>query len=46
MVGLDYHDIENMTFGACLDFIEEYVKQNGSEEKKTKKATQKDMDFF
>jgi len=45
-VGLDYGDIENMTVGACLDFIEEYVKQKSPEEEKQRQASQKDMDFF
>ncbi len=39
-----------MTFGSCLDFIEEYIEQNDSKKKdkkhKTRKATQADFDAF
>lgn len=46
-VGLEYDDVENMTIGACMDYIHEWVERNGgNKEEKTRVATQEDMDSF
>lgn len=46
-VGLDLADMEAMTIGFCLDFIEEWIEQNNpKKEEPARKATQEDMDNF
>ena len=44
----DFHreDLEDMTIGMCLDFIEEYIEMNKPANKRTRIATQKDFDNF
>jgi hypothetical protein len=44
--GLDRADMDDMTIGMCLDFIEEYIDYQKPNEKKAKKASQKDFDSF
>lgn len=45
-VKLDRNDLEDMTIGMCLDYIDEWIKQNNPKEKKSRRATQKDFDNF
>lgn len=46
-VGLEYDDVEQMTIGACLDFVDEWVERNGGNEKEnTRQANQNDFDSF
>jgi len=42
---LTLNDLEIMTIGMCLDYIEEYLEQ-AKPGKKKRKATQADMDSF
>lgn len=42
--GLDYDDLEIMTIGMCLDYMDEYIDQKT--DNKTKQARQKDFDSF
>lgn len=44
-VGLYRDDLEDMTIGMCLDFIDEWIAHN-SDKPKTRKATQEDFDSF
>jgi len=44
--GLNYDDLEIMTIGMCLDYIEIYVERKNPDKEQTRKASQKDMDFF
>jgi hypothetical protein len=44
--GLDKDDLEIMTIGMCLDYIEEYIKRHKPKEQKVRKATQSDFDSF
>jgi len=47
MAGLTLDDMELMTIGECLDYIENYVEiKAGKQEEKTRKATQEDFDAF
>jgi len=47
MAGLTLDDMEFMTIGECLDYIENYVEiKTGKQEEKTRKATQEDFDAF
>ncbi|AWK52786.1 hypothetical protein DIC82_18080 [Clostridium beijerinckii] len=39
-------DLEDMTIGMCLDFIEEYIEMNKPSNKKVRIASQKDFDNF
>jgi len=39
-------DLEDMTIGMCLDYIEEYIEANSAEKKKVRSATQRDFDNF
>lgn len=46
-VGLTLDEMELMTVGMCLDFIDEFIEQqnlNGKE--KVRRATQEDFDNF
>lgn len=47
-VGLTNEDMEDMTIGDCLDFVQEYVDQNKKQNKQSnvRKATQDDFDSF
>ena len=46
-VELTYDDMEFMTVGMCLDYIDEFIDQNSTnKEKPTRKATQEDFDNF
>lgn len=42
---LSIHDLEIMTIGMVLDYIEEFLDQT-TPEKKARKATQADFDSF
>jgi hypothetical protein len=44
--GLDRADMDDMTIGMCLDFIDQYIESHNPKEKKAKKASQKDFDSF
>ena len=47
--GLTTEEMEEMTIGDCLDFIQEFVdnqKKTGEKKEKVRKATQKDFDSF
>ncbi|WP_222599342.1 hypothetical protein [Aquibacillus kalidii] len=44
--GIDYDDLEVMTIGMCLDYINEYIEQNKPEKEKTRRAKQSDFDSF
>jgi len=39
-------DLEDMTVGMCLDYIEEYIKMNKPNNKKVRTASQADFDNF
>lgn len=39
-------DLEDMTIGMCLDFIEEYMEMNKPVNQKVRMASQKDFDNF
>jgi hypothetical protein len=43
---LNNEDMEIMTIGMCLDYIEEYVNMNNSNKSKNRKASQADFDSF
>jgi len=46
--GLDWADIDSITIGMCLDFIDEYIQSVDpkSRPKVARKATQSDFDRF
>ncbi|BAM46353.1 hypothetical protein AXY_02210 [Amphibacillus xylanus NBRC 15112] len=47
MVGLTLDDLEMMTIGECLDYVENYVNiKHGKQEDRVRKATQDDFDSF
>ncbi|MED3540661.1 hypothetical protein ABEX53_31500 [Bacillus toyonensis] len=39
-------DLEDMTIGMCLDYIDEYLEMQKPPQEKTRKATQKDFNNF
>ena len=39
-------DLEDMTIGMCLDYIEEYIEMNNQKKSKSRTASQKDFDNF
>jgi spore germination protein YaaH len=43
---LTHEDMEIMTIGMCLDYIEEYVDMNNPKKSSNRKATQSDFDSF
>jgi hypothetical protein len=43
---LNKADLEDMTIGMCLDFIEEFIEMNKPEKEKVRKASQSDFDSF
>jgi hypothetical protein len=43
---LNNEDMEIMTIGMCLDYIEEYVDMNNPKKSKNRKASQSDFDSF
>lgn len=45
-VDLYREDLEDMTIGMCLDYIEEYIEMNKLDNKKVRSASQKDFDNF
>ena len=46
-VGLTSEDMEEMTIGDCLDYVQEYIDNQKKDEKTTaRKATQEDFDNF
>lgn len=46
-VELSKDDIEDMTIGMCIDYMEEVIDRNSTESKgKSRKATQADFDSF
>lgn len=47
LAGLTINDMEYMTIGECLDYIENYVDiKNGKQEETVRKANQDDFDAF
>lgn len=42
---LSIHDLEIMTIGMCLDYIEEFLEQTAPK-KKARRASQADFDSF
>ena len=47
MVGLTLEDLDMMTVGECLDYVENYVNiKSGKQEDKVRKANQDDFDSF
>ncbi|MDM5245763.1 hypothetical protein QUF91_00250 [Lysinibacillus sp. G4S2] len=47
--GLEHDDLETMTIGMTLDYIEDYLEKknpNKKEKKTTRKASQADFDSF
>ncbi|MGG3888646.1 hypothetical protein [Metabacillus fastidiosus] len=44
--GLSKDDLEDMTIGMCLDFIDEYVELNNPKKEKVRRASQNDFDSF
>lgn len=47
MVGLTLEDLDMMTIGECLDYVENYVNiRSGKQEDKVRKANQDDFDSF
>lgn len=46
-VELSKEDMEDMTIGMCIDYMEEVIEMNNGEKKpKVRKATQDDFDSF
>lgn len=46
-VELSKEDMEDMTIGMCIDYMEEVIEMNNGEKKqKARKATQDDFDSF
>lgn len=43
---LTHEDMEIMTVGMCLDYIEEYVDMNNPKKVRKRKANQSDFDRF
>lgn len=47
LVGLTLDDMEFMTIGQCLDYVDEYFRlKNGESEEKVRSAKQADFDAF
>lgn len=47
LVGLSLDDMEYMTIGQCLDYVDEYFRiKNGDKEVKERNAKQSDFDAF
>ena len=47
LVGLTLEDMEYMTIGQCLDYVEEYFRlKNGDKEETVRKGKQADFDAF
>lgn len=44
--GLSKEDLEDMTIGMCLDYIDEYIEMQNPKKKKARRATQSDYDAF
>lgn len=46
-VKLDSNDLEEMTIGSCLDYIDEYIiKKNPDKKSEVRQANQEDYDRF
>lgn len=39
-------DLENMTYGDCIDYIDSYLELHEEKEQKVREATQSDIDSF
>ncbi|WP_197219470.1 hypothetical protein [Bacillus mycoides] len=39
-------DLEDMTIGMCLDYIDEYLEMQKPQKEKVRKATQEDFNSF
>jgi hypothetical protein len=44
--GLSKADIDQMTIGMCLDYVEEFIERQKPQNKQIRKATQSDFDCF
>jgi len=44
--GINYDDLEIMTIGMCLDYMDEYVERKNPQANKKRKANQSDFDSF
>jgi len=44
--GLRFDDLQQMTVGMVLDYIQEFIDYNNPKKKRTRKATQQDFDAF
>ena len=44
--GLKFEDLQLMTVGMVLDYIQEYIDQSNPKKKRQRKATQNDFDAF
>jgi hypothetical protein len=44
--GLKYEDLQLMTIGMILDYVQEFVDHNNPKKKRTRRATQQDFDAF
>ncbi len=45
-VGLAKEDLEDMTVGMCLDYIDEYLEMQKPSKEQKRAANQKDFDSF
>jgi hypothetical protein len=44
--GLTLADLEQMTIGSVLDFVDDYIERQKPESEKVRKASQSDFDSF
>jgi len=44
--GLKFEDLQLMTVGMVLDYLQEYIDHNNPKGKRTRKAKQQDFDAF
>jgi hypothetical protein len=44
--GLTRADLEEMTIGMCLDYVEEFIERQNPQKQQIRKASQNDFDCF
>ncbi|ABC61284.1 hypothetical protein [Geobacillus phage GBSV1] len=44
--GLQKDDLEEMTIGMCIDYIDEYIREMTNPKERVREATQADFDAF
>lgn len=44
--GLKYEDLQLMTIGMILDYVQEFIDHNNPKKTRKRKATQQDFDAF